>query len=183
MKPSVSIGERLRKVREDMKLNQSDFAAIIGASRQTQSNYEKGERMPDALYLAAIAAAGADVNYILTGNKAETQQRLDKLKQATELADALPVSDELKLEYQELFYTLLNDPELKALVGHWPECNESDQQTLAGLARRFVDAHPIANHVTGIQINGGTEGQEKTGLVQGVVNGGLVQSAVIKKNK
>lgn len=34
-----------------------------------QINYEKGERQPDAAYLAAIAAAGADVLYILTGQR------------------------------------------------------------------------------------------------------------------
>jgi transcriptional regulator with XRE-family HTH domain len=68
-----SIGDRLRKVREDMDLSQSEFAAIAekagakGATRQSQANYEKGKRMPDAAYLAAIAAAGADVAYILTG--------------------------------------------------------------------------------------------------------------------
>ncbi|GBL46234.1 hypothetical protein SFMTTN_2047 [Sulfuriferula multivorans] len=36
----------------------------------SQINYEKGERMPDAAYLSAIAAAGADVQYILTGLRA-----------------------------------------------------------------------------------------------------------------
>lgn len=70
MEPSVAIGERLRKVREDLGMNQTEFAALAGATRQTQSNYEKGERMPDALYLAVIAAAGADVSYILTGIRA-----------------------------------------------------------------------------------------------------------------
>lgn len=32
-------------------------------------NYEKGERQPDASCLAAMAAAGADVLYILTGQR------------------------------------------------------------------------------------------------------------------
>ncbi len=62
-----SIGSRLREVREELKKNQTEFAGLAGATRQTQSNYEKGERAPDAIYLAAIADAGADVQYILTG--------------------------------------------------------------------------------------------------------------------
>ena len=33
--------------------------------------YEAGERSPDAAYLAAIAAAGADVLYILTGERSQ----------------------------------------------------------------------------------------------------------------
>jgi transcriptional regulator with XRE-family HTH domain len=68
METSDSIGRRLREERERVKLNQTDFAALAGATRQTQSNYEKGERVPDALYLAQIAmCVGADIQYILTG--------------------------------------------------------------------------------------------------------------------
>lgn len=69
-----SIGERLREVREDMGLSQTAFAEFAesagaaGTTRQSQSLYEKGKRMPDAAYLSAIAANGADVLYILTGH-------------------------------------------------------------------------------------------------------------------
>ncbi len=71
METSVSIGRRLREERERTGLNQTDFAGAASATRQTQSNYEKGERMPDAVYLSAIAAMGVDVQYILTGVRAE----------------------------------------------------------------------------------------------------------------
>ena len=67
MSKYLPIAERLRQERERMGHNQADFAAIGGATRKTQYNYESGERVPDAGYLAEIAAAGADVNYILTG--------------------------------------------------------------------------------------------------------------------
>lgn len=63
----MSIGERLREERERLSYSQADFAAIAGAHRKSQGNYESGERAPDGIYLAAIAAAGADVLYILTG--------------------------------------------------------------------------------------------------------------------
>lgn len=36
---------------------------------RSQRNYEKGERFPDAAYLAAIADIGADVRYIITGKR------------------------------------------------------------------------------------------------------------------
>lgn len=49
-------------------MNQPDFAALAGTTKKSQITYEKGV-MPDAAYLAAIAAAGADVLYILTGNR------------------------------------------------------------------------------------------------------------------
>lgn len=49
-------------------MNQAAFAAVGGVSVKTQVLYEKAERVPDANYLAAIAAAGFDVPYILTGH-------------------------------------------------------------------------------------------------------------------
>lgn len=70
-----SIGARLKEERERLSQSQTETAAIAeaagapGATRQSQALYEKGKRMPDAAYLAAIAAAGADVLYILTGQR------------------------------------------------------------------------------------------------------------------
>ncbi|WP_029046563.1 helix-turn-helix domain-containing protein [Cupriavidus sp. amp6] len=68
MNQSVSIGDRLAEERKRKGLNQAAFATIGGVSVKTQVLYEKAERVPDANYLAAIAGAGFDVPYILTGN-------------------------------------------------------------------------------------------------------------------
>ncbi|WP_080762412.1 helix-turn-helix domain-containing protein [Chromobacterium violaceum] len=65
----VPIGDRLREERERLGLNQTDFAALGGVGRKSQFNYEESERQPDAAYLAAISVAGADVLYILTGQR------------------------------------------------------------------------------------------------------------------
>lgn len=62
-----SIGERLKDERDRLGLNQTAFGAIGGVLKQAQLKYEKGERFPDASYLAAIAKVGADVQYIVTG--------------------------------------------------------------------------------------------------------------------
>lgn len=59
--------ERLFEERERLGLTQDKFADIAGVTRRSQINYERGERCPDGNYFAAIAAAGADVQYILTG--------------------------------------------------------------------------------------------------------------------
>jgi transcriptional regulator with XRE-family HTH domain len=64
-----SIGARLREERERLNYSQEGFAALAESSRPTQFNYESGKRSPDSAYLAAIAAAGADVLYILTGQR------------------------------------------------------------------------------------------------------------------
>ncbi len=59
----------MREERERLGFNQTDFAALGGVGRKSQFNYEEGERQPDAAYLAAISAAGADALYILTGQR------------------------------------------------------------------------------------------------------------------
>ena len=66
----MNISDRLREERERLGLNQVEFGSIGGVKKLAQINYEKGERHPDSAYLAAIAAAGADVLYILTGQRA-----------------------------------------------------------------------------------------------------------------
>ena len=66
----MNISDRLREERERLGLNQVEFGSIGGVKKLAQINYEKGARHPDSAYLAAIAAAGADVLYILTGQRA-----------------------------------------------------------------------------------------------------------------
>ncbi|MNJ51797.1 transcriptional repressor DicA [compost metagenome] len=65
----LKIGERLREERVRLGYNQADFAGFAGVAKTSQFNYEKGERSPDALYLAAIAEKGVDVLYIVTGER------------------------------------------------------------------------------------------------------------------
>jgi len=48
---------------------QAAFGDLGGVGKQSQTNYESGKRLPDADYLSAIAKAGADVLYILTGER------------------------------------------------------------------------------------------------------------------
>lgn len=61
--------DRLREERLKLGLNQSKFGAVGGVSTVTQGNYESGKRNPDLAYLASIAAIGADVQYIITGER------------------------------------------------------------------------------------------------------------------
>lgn len=64
-----SIGNRLREERERLGLKQEAFGQIGGVNRNSQAKYEKDERSPDGKYLEAIASAGADVLYIITGQR------------------------------------------------------------------------------------------------------------------
>ncbi|MAD44030.1 MAG: hypothetical protein CMH98_03410 [Oceanospirillaceae bacterium] len=81
----MSIGERLKEVREGLGMTQTEFAEIAaalgvpGATRQSQAKYEKGKSIPSAAYMSAIAGAGADVMYILTGKENAPAPSLDGL--------------------------------------------------------------------------------------------------------
>lgn len=65
----LSIGARLREERKRLRMTQADFAQVAGLSRVTQRYYENDERSPDAEYLAAVAAIGVDVQYVITGQR------------------------------------------------------------------------------------------------------------------
>ena len=58
---------RLKEIRLQKKLTQEFFAKIGGVTINTQVNYEKGERFPNADYLMRLAEEGLDVKYLLTG--------------------------------------------------------------------------------------------------------------------
>jgi transcriptional regulator with XRE-family HTH domain len=71
-------GERLKHERSRLGLNQSEFAALGAVKQRAQYQYEKGMRRPNSDYLIAIAAAGVDAYYLLTG------ERGSRLENATE---------------------------------------------------------------------------------------------------
>ncbi|MBF0273448.1 MAG: helix-turn-helix transcriptional regulator [Magnetococcales bacterium] len=92
--------DRLQEERKRLGLNQAEFAALGGVGRTAQINYEAGERHPTSQYLIAIAAAGADVNYILTGVRSES---CNPQTVAEEMAGVLYVIESvLKREKKEI---------------------------------------------------------------------------------
>jgi transcriptional regulator with XRE-family HTH domain len=98
----VDIHDRLKEERKRLSLNQTDFGKIAGVGKTTQINYESGERSPDAAYLAAIAAAGADAQYIVTGIRSEM---------------ALAPEERLMLDRYRASSKALRDAALRVLLG------------------------------------------------------------------
>lgn len=81
--------ERLRFERERLGYTQEEFAKIGGTTRITQGKYEQGSE-PKAGYFSAIYNVGADIFYILTGQRLEGEVLsneekflLDKFRQAS----------------------------------------------------------------------------------------------------
>lgn len=60
---------RLIEERERLGLNQEQMAAAGGMKKRAYCYYESGERTPDAVFLAGVAKFGADVEYIVTGQR------------------------------------------------------------------------------------------------------------------
>ena len=66
---SDSLGARLREARKALGKNQDQMAAACGVSREMWGKYERGAAVPGGEVLAALSNAGADVRYILTGDR------------------------------------------------------------------------------------------------------------------
>jgi len=65
----MKIGDRLRAERERLGHSQDQWASVTGIHRNTQAKYEKGDGSPNVEYLAAIESIGADIDFIITGEK------------------------------------------------------------------------------------------------------------------
>lgn len=74
----MDLGFRLKAERERLGLSQTEFAAIAGASKHAQINWEKNAAAPNANALCAWAGRGLDVAYVVTGlsSNAATSQHL-----------------------------------------------------------------------------------------------------------
>ncbi len=75
-----TIGQRLAEERKRLSYNQVAFGKLGGVGKGTVINWEKDLTSPPGTFLAAIAAAGADVKYIITGER--TKETLEPRVQA-----------------------------------------------------------------------------------------------------
>ena len=66
----MKINNRIKELRNYLKINTEDFAARGGVSLRAQQMYESGKTMPTAEYCAAIAASFPNISldWLLTGN-------------------------------------------------------------------------------------------------------------------
>lgn len=105
--------ERLREERIRLGLSQEAFGALGGVRKQAQIKYEQGERKPDSDYLEGIAAAGANVDYILTGTTAALRTRLNALEETTKAATSIDLPAREGAFVRDVLYGMaLKDPAL-----------------------------------------------------------------------
>lgn len=67
------IFERLKEERKRLGYSQEAFAAVAGITRRPYAEWETGNTSPSAVQLAALAAAGLDVLYVVVGTRSGQQ--------------------------------------------------------------------------------------------------------------
>lgn len=82
-----SIGDRIRQERERLGLKQD----ALGVAPKTHRFYESGERSPDCEYLRIFASRGADICYILTGERSPDAPLNPELQNLIEAYQASPL--------------------------------------------------------------------------------------------
>ena len=108
----MTIGERIKTIREELKMTQANFASKLGTARNTIANYEIGRREPMEATIKAICRE-FNVNYFwLTKGEGE-------------MFDAIPESlvDELAQEFN------LDDMDKRIVLGYL-RLNEEERQTV-----------------------------------------------------
>jgi transcriptional regulator with XRE-family HTH domain len=65
----LTFGQRLRQERDRLGLSQADFAERGGVRRTTQHIYESDTRVPDLNYLERVQEAGANLAYLVLGER------------------------------------------------------------------------------------------------------------------
>lgn len=133
-----TFSERLRDERKRLGLNQTELAGLAGVQKQAQVHYEAGDRSPNAAYLQAIAAAGADVLYILTGTHAATHTALGQVRMASVAASKFSGSNAEQAQAAEVLFNQLNQPPLtrrqRALLENYERSNDAGKKIIEGTA-------------------------------------------------
>ncbi|WP_310106309.1 helix-turn-helix transcriptional regulator [Paraburkholderia phenoliruptrix] len=90
-----NFGARLKDERKRLGLKQAELAELAATTNVAQSRYESGDRSPDWAYLSAVARAGVDVLYVLTGERdtsALSPDEADLVRRYREAPDAVRVA-------------------------------------------------------------------------------------------
>lgn len=114
-----SLGEKLLRLRKEMKMTQDDVAKILGMSRTSFSKYENGNSTPPLQVLRKIAAIyNVGLEYLIFDEN--TSIRLNDSQSEDENTSSVPVSKitELRPVEKQIIgkYRILTDEEKKLLL-------------------------------------------------------------------
>lgn len=114
-----SLGEKLLRLRKEMKMTQDDVAKILGMSRTSFSKYENGNSAPPLQVLRKIAAIyNVGIEYLIFDEN--TSIRLNDSQSEDENTSSVSVSKitELRPVEKQIIgkYRILTDEEKKKFV-------------------------------------------------------------------
>ena len=114
-----SLGEKLLRLRKEMKMTQDDVAKILGMSRTSFSKYENGNSAPPLQVLRKSAAIyNVGLEYLIFDEN--TSIRLNDSQSEDENTSSVPVSKitELRPVEKQIIgkYRILTDEEKKLLL-------------------------------------------------------------------
>ena len=114
-----SLGEKLLRLRKEMKMTQDDVAKILGMSRTSFSKYENGNSAPPLHVLRKIAAIyNVGLEYLIFDEN--TSIRLNDSQSEDENTSSVPVSKitELRPVEKQIIgkYRILTDEEKKLFL-------------------------------------------------------------------
>ena len=98
----MEISDRLREERLRLGLSQTELAEKAGIAKNTQHNYEKGIRQPDAAYLTAVADAGVDILYVIRGLRTPGHEEALSAREMAILANYRALSEEDQATMQRI---------------------------------------------------------------------------------
>ena len=114
-----SLGEKLLRLRKEMKMTQDDVAKILGMSRTSFSKYENGNSAPPLQVLRKMAAIyNVGLEYLIFDEN--TSIRLNDSQSEDENTSSVPVSKitELRPVEKQIIgkYRILTDEEKKQFL-------------------------------------------------------------------
>ena len=73
----MTISERLKEIREDLGLSQSNMALLAKCHKKSWEGYEAGNNLPGGEVLSNLAQSGIDINWVLTGQSNKTENAIN----------------------------------------------------------------------------------------------------------
>tara|TARA_A100000171_G_C2137713_1_gene151724 strand:+ start:4195 stop:4884 length:690 start_codon:yes stop_codon:yes gene_type:complete len=141
----TTIGERIAHIRGDK--SQAAFAKEIGAHKNSIGNYERGERTPDAGFLAKLMEAGYNANWLLTGEGPMLLADMSAAPSAVSLSQSGGVGDD---------YALIPLYDVCAAAGHGSLVNSEEVADTLVFKRSWIhqELHAQPNDLYLIHVDG-----------------------------
>lgn len=139
------LGIRIKDERERLGLTQPEFAEIAGAKKRTVIDWQNGVSSPTAIQLAALAAAGVDIAYVITGLRAKAHRKLAAVSQASDLLQKAGAPEAVGRELMPALVGLLSEDatglsaDEALFFENYRRCAPTDQDVIRQMAARFAD--------------------------------------------